>query len=488
MTRLNSANVKRLTGYIKRNGLKAATFKALERIQRDDSEKKYEKDVFDLISDREEEEYERSVNFTHRYRFSIIVPAYETDMQHLTDMIESVVKQTYPVWELCIADASETDDVGNVVAQLTKKYSLSKSDNGESKIRYLRLSDNKGISGNTNEALKMATGEYVAFLDHDDMLAPNALFEMAMALEGGLVSESGFLTNTIKMLYSDEDKFSDAQGGYFDYHIKPDFDLHLLRTNNYICHFLCVRRELALSIGGFSPEYDGAQDHDFILRCVEKLDKNEIVHIGKILYHWRSHEKSTATNPESKLYAYDAGKRAVEAHLKRLSIDGEVSDTEHLGFYRVKMKVSATDLTKVVIMDLDTLKEKSREELDSSDYEYIMILNDTVKPASYDFIEDMLGILMHDNVGCVGGLVINGMKIESAGYSVSEDGRMVPDFAGMNRHFSGYMHRAKIVREVSGVCTDCMMIRKEAVLESGSLNPDVTVVYSPYSIFKRVKR
>ena len=124
--------------------------------------------------------------------------------------------------------------------------------------------------------------------------------------------------NQIKLVYSDEDKCNDECDTFFDHHIKPDFDIDLLRSNNYICHMLTVSRELALSVGGFDKDYDGAQDHDFILRCVEKLNRNEIKHIGKVLYHWRSHTSSTATNPDSKLYAYEAGKRAVKAHLERL--------------------------------------------------------------------------------------------------------------------------------------------------------------------------
>ena len=475
MKKLTGNNIKRLTSYIKRNGIEASVYKVIERLERNDSEKTYSQDVFDLIADKEQEELERETKFTHRYRFSIIVPAYETGRRRIKEMIRSVMMQTYDNFELCIADASKSDDVCNVINEL-----------GSDKIKYLRVSENKGISENTNEALKLATGEYVVFLDHDDILAKNALFEVMTVLERGLKSEGGILTNTVKMIYSDEDKCNDELDTFFDYHLKPDFDIDLLRSNNYICHMLTVRRELALEVGGFDRDFDGAQDHDFILRCVEKLSRDEIAHIDKVLYHWRSHESSTATNPESKLYAYDAGKRAVKAHLSRLGIDAEVTDTEHLGFYRVKYKVTGEDLAKIVIMSLDEMKALSKEELETADYEYIMVLNDNVKPLSPENFEEMLGILKRDEVGCVGGLVINKGKIESAGYSVNESGELIPEFAGLNRHFSGYLHRAKLIREVSGVCTDCMMVKKSAITEKGALNKDMLVVYCPYSVFKRV--
>ena len=475
MRRITGENYKRLTSYIKRNGVKASVFKVIERLSRDDSEKTYSQDVFDLICDKEEEEFERSVAFTHRYKFSIIVPAYETGARRIKEMIFSVLSQTYDNFELCIADASVTDEVENAVK-------CTESD----KIKYIRLKENKGISENTNEALKMATGEYVVFLDHDDILTRNALFEVMNVLEKGLSKEGGIYTNSVKLIYSDEDKCNDDCDTFFDHHIKPDFDIDLLRSNNYICHMLTVRRELALSVGGFDKDYDGAQDHDFILKCVEKIDRSEIKHIGKVLYHWRSHTSSTATNPDSKLYAYEAGKRAVKAHLERLNIDAEVTDTMHLGFYKVKYKVSANDLTNVKIMSFDELKELSVDELKDSDFEYAMIINDNVRLTNADGIEEMLGILKRDEVGCVGGLVINKGKIESAGYSVNEDGELTPDYNGLNKNFSGYLHRAKLTREVAGVCTDCMMVKKSAINADKTFNKDMIVVYCPYSIFKRV--
>lgn len=486
MSGISKANIKRLNSYIKRNGIKASVFKVLERFDRDKEEETYTKDVFDLISDKEQEEYERLKQFSHRYRFSVVVPAYETGKRRIKEMMMSLIDQTYGNWELCIADASNTDEVEETVNEIKNTYD---TDN-ESKpycIKYVRLKENKGISENTNEALKLATGEYVVFLDHDDVLTKNALFEAMEVLESGLETRDGFISNRVKMIYSDEDKCNDELTEFFDHHRKPDFDIDLLRTNNYICHLLIVRRELVENVSGFNKDFDGAQDHDFILRCVEKLNNNEIVHIRKVLYHWRSHTSSTATNPDSKLYAYDAGKRAVLAHLDRLGIEAEVTDTPHLGFYRVKYKVSANDLTKIQIMTLDELKSMPYDELKSADFEYVMVQNDNVRPIGFEYLEELLGILKREDVGCVGSLVINRGKIESAGYTLNENGELLPDFEGLNRHFSGYLHRAKLVREVDGVCTDCMMIKKEDVTENGTFKSDGKIVYCPYSVFKRVK-
>lgn len=477
MKKFTNENVKRLTSYIKRNGIKATAYRVLDKSSSyEEMKDANEDDVFSLISEKEQEELERETSFTHRYKISIIVPAYETGKKRASEMIKSVLAQTYDNFELCIADASLSDEVENTVKSFDSD-----------KIKYLRLEANNGISDNTNEALKMATGEYVAFLDHDDIITGNALFEVMSVLESGLKTESGFMTNRIKLIYSDEDKCNDDLNEFFECHKKPDFDIDLLRTNNYICHFLVVRRELAMEVGGFDKDYDGAQDHDFIFRCVEKLKPEEIAHIPKVLYHWRSHESSTATNPGSKLYAYDAGKRAVKAHLQRLLTDAEVTDTQHLGFYRVHYKVSAEELTKISIMTIDELKELGYDEIMSADFEYIMILNDTVKPVNYDFLEEMLGILKREEVGCVGGLVTKGGKIESAGYCLDKNGELRPEYSGLNKHFSGYFHRAKLVREVAGVCTDCMMIKKSALTEDITLKSDVLVVYCPYSIFKRVR-
>src|SRR5699024_5477660 len=182
--------------------------------------------------------------------------------------------------------------------------------------RVKNLSENLGIAGNTNAALEMTEGEFIGLLDHDDLLAPNALYEVAAALAKD---------SSLDAVYTDEDKVTTDLGEHFQPHLKPDFNLDLLRSNNYICHFFVVRRSVFEKTGGFRSEFEGAQDYDFIFRCVENAEK--VGHIPEILYHWRTHKESTADNPASKMYAFEAGKRAIEAHLERTGVPGTVSHT-----------------------------------------------------------------------------------------------------------------------------------------------------------------
>lgn len=479
---INKDNLRRAALYVKRNGVKSCFYRALEGVLEKSEYEASTNSVFDEIEKKERFELEASKKFTHNYKISIVVPVYEPEKEYFIKMAESVLMQSYSGYELCIADASKSDVIEEAVSELRNIYSEKAS---ADKLKYKRIKDNKGISENTNEALALATGEYVAFLDHDDVLTDNALYEVMEVLEKGIVSQGNSYTNSIKMIYSDEDKCNSQMTEFFDPNIKPDFNIDLLRSNNYICHFLVVRRSLAQEVNGFNSEFDGAQDFDFILKCSEKLKNSEIKHINKILYHWRCHESSTAANPESKRYAYEAGKRAVFEHLKRSGIEAVVEDTEHVGFYRVKYKVDASQLTDVKILNFDEYSSMSNDELDSLEESYIMILNDNIKPENYEFVEEMLGHLLREDVGCVGGLVIKGGKIESAGYSFDESGSLTANFSGLNKHFSGYLHRAKLQRVTDGVCTDCMMIKKSALNENKELKAEYKVIYTPYAVFYR---
>src|SRR5699024_2300838 len=216
----------------------------------------------------------------------------------------------------CIVNASPKD--------ASMEYTLMEYARRDPRIRWKKLEENKGIAENTNEALAMTEGEYIGLLDHDDLLAPDALYEVAKVLEKEPETE---------VLYTDEDKVRGEDLEHFQPHLKPDFSPDLLRSNNYICHFFVVKRSILEKTGGFRREYDGAQDYDFIFRCTEQAGK--IRHIPEVLYHWRTHEASTADNPESKLYAFEAGKRAIEANLKRSGLVGTVTHTKDYGFYRV---------------------------------------------------------------------------------------------------------------------------------------------------------
>lgn len=246
-------------------------------------------------------ELQRRYLFKEDYKFSIVVPVYRTNAEYLRAMIDSIKAQTYSDWELCIVDASEyKSGEDKETINIIEKYPAD-----DKRIKFKVLEENHGISANTNAAIEMATGDFIVFADHDDMLAPDALFECAKLLENEPDAD---------IIYSDEDKIVAGGTKRFQPYFKPNFNIDLLRANNYICHLFVVRMSIAKQVGILNPDLDGAQDYDYILRCAEKTDS--IYHIPKILYHWRCHENSTSENPDSKLYAFKAGKKHLKTILK----------------------------------------------------------------------------------------------------------------------------------------------------------------------------
>ena len=293
-------------------------------------------------------------------RISIVVPLYRTPERFLREMIESVMASSYPYWELCLADGTPADGTADRAPADGKSEGARKvsalypviqeymdRDGAEKKrICYEHLMENGGIAENTNAAIAMATGTYLAFLDHDDVITPDALYEMAAKIRQ--MQQEG---KKADLLYSDEDKTDADLSRFVDPHLKPDFNIDLLRANNYITHFLVVSKELLEKTGGIRKDYDGAQDYDFVLRCVEQADS--VVHIPKILYHWRVHELSTAGGGGSKDYALLAGKRALEDHLKRSGISAAVENTQYFGFYRVHYELKEKPLVSIIIPNKD---------------------------------------------------------------------------------------------------------------------------------------
>lgn len=242
---------------------------------------------------------------------SVLVPAFNTKTSYLTALIESVLAQTYGAWELILADAGTSPSVREVA----EAYAAA-----DPRIHYHALPGNHGISGNTNAAAVYAAGDYVVFLDHDDLLAPDALFEAAL----------GILKTDCEILYTDEDKTDETGTKFFEVNRKPDFNLDYFLANNYICHMLVMKRGLFLALK-LRAEYDGAQDYDLLLRA----PKSSVCHVAKVLYHWRVHRGSTAGAPGEKDYAADAGKRALEDHLRRTGISAKVTHSRHRGFYKI---------------------------------------------------------------------------------------------------------------------------------------------------------
>lgn len=349
---------------------------------------------------------------------SIVVPLYCTKEIFLRELIESVKAQSYENWELCMADASPKEPESGVERIV---YEYAKEDK---RIIYRRLPENGGIAENTNAGIAMASGEWIALLDHDDLLAPDALFEAVSLIREGWRRKTGLEASVIApgandrmpydMIYTDEDKVDFEGKSHFQPHLKPDFNIDLLRSNNYITHFLLIRRSLLDQVGMLRKEYDGAQDYDLILRCAEQA--RAIGHVPRILYHWRSHQESTSENPFSKQYAVDAGRRAIEDHLKRMDVPGEAAATKDMGFYTVRYPVTEDALVSVIIPSRDEtemLKKclASIEKSLYSNYEVVIVENNS-RPETFDFYRTIAGNeTVRDGVRTFEGVLSGGQRL-----------------------------------------------------------------------------
>ena len=541
ITSISPAYIKKGYRYLKRHGMKQFLIRLTERFQQEDID--YET-WFGLNKATEKELQEQRKNPPeHGPIISIVVPVYRTPEIYLREMIESVVNQTYGNWELCLADASPKgeqlrQDLKKIKGRKTRE-ALMKIPDGDteltsvireyqlkdSRIRYEILKENKSIAENSNAAMEMATGDFVGLLDHDDTLEPNALYEVARK-----ICED----DRVDVVYTDEDKINSKGTKHLTPNMKPDFNLDLLRSNNYICHLFVVRRILMEKGGGFRKEFDGAQDYDFILRCTEEAEK--IAHVHKVLYHWRTHEKSTSDNPESKIYAFHAGRRAVEAHLQRLGIQAEVEETCDLGYYRVKYPVIGSPMVSILIPNKDQLQTLKKclksiwEKTEYTNYEILIIENNSTEKETFEFykkidgrhhvrvlywdkefnyssinnfgaaqakgeyllllnndtevitkgwMKELLSHCQRPEVGMVGAkLYFPDNTIQSAGTIIGMGGMADHAFVNMDRKKSGYMHRASIQVDMSGVTAACAMVKRSVYEEVHGLEEKLTVAFN----------
>ena len=516
-------NIKKGFMYLKHYGFREFMVRLSERLEPDDIPYGpwYEK--------HKATEEELAKQKKHRWKdhplISIIVPVYRTPEKYFREMADSVIAQTYPYWELCIANASP-DDVR--LKTILEEYS-----GKDSRIKVKDLSENGGIGKNTNAAVSMAEGTYIGLLDHDDVLAPDALYEAARAAVG----------ENADLIYTDEDKIDETGAEHYQPHFKPDFSPDLLRSNNYICHFLVIRKSLFDQTGGFREGFDGAQDHDLIFRCTEQA--KVISHIPRILYHWRTHKTSTADNPASKLYAYEAGKRAIEGNLERTQTYGVVSQTKDFGFFRVDYPLQAHPKVSIIIPNrnsagtlktcLNSVFEKSaydnyeiivaennsnEEEIFSyykelekdprvrivvrnegfnfsainnfaaaqAEGEYLLFMNNDIEVRTPSFIEDMLGNAARKEVGAVGcKLYYPDGTIQHAGTIIGIGGIAGHAFLGMDGRKSGYLHKASIQLNYSAVTAACMMVRRTVFEECGGFEEKLTVAFNDVDLCLRIR-
>ena len=458
---------------------------------------------------------------------SIIVATFNTKEEYLKEMIDSVRNQSYSNWQLCIGDGSTNDSV--------EKY-VKEHYGDDSRIVFKKLEKNYGISGNMNGALELVTGDYVGLFDHDDLLTPDCLYEFVASMQE--VHHD--------CVYSDEDKLNDKTKKLEDPHFKPDFSIDLLCSHNYITHFFVVNMDIVRKVGGMRSEYDGSQDHDFIFRCVEQA--NSVHHVPKILYHWRMHPLSTAMDPESKMYCYTSGKKAIESHFKRVGIDATVEMLPRplYGMYHCKYTVKDHPLVSILIpnynhkdllkgcieslMNVNTysnieivIVENNSTEQEIFDYykeleetysnikviyykgdfnyskinnygvkythgEYILFLNNDTKVIEPDSIEDMLGVCQREDVGAVGAkLLYEDDTVQHCGVVVGYHSYATAAFSLIDRNDFGYMGRPRVSWDVSAVTAACLMTKREIFDEVGGFDEDFKVACNDVDLCLKIR-
>lgn len=476
---------------------------------------------------KEELERQRNTEFEFAPMISIIVATFNTKEEYLKEMIDSVRNQSYSNWQLCIGDGSTNDSV--------EKY-VKEHYGDDSRIVFKKLEKNYGISGNMNGALELVTGDYVGLFDHDDLLTPDCLYEFVASMQE--VHHD--------CVYSDEDKLNDKTKKFEDPHFKPDFSIDLLCSHNYITHFFVVNMDIVRKVGGMRSEYDGSQDHDFIFRCVEQA--NSVHHVPKILYHWRMHPLSTAMDPESKMYCYTSGKKAIESHFKRIGIDATVEMLPRplYGMYHCKYTVKDHPLVSILIpnynhkdllkgcieslMNVNTysnmeivIVENNSTEQEIFDYykeleetysnvkviyyegdfnyskinnygvkythgEYILFLNNDTKVIEPDSIEDMLGVCQREDVGAVGAkLLYEDDTVQHCGVVVGYHGYATAAFSLIDRNDFGYMGRPRVSWDVSAVTAACLMTKREIFDEVGGFDEDFKVACNDVDLCLKIR-
>lgn len=478
----------------------------------------------------EELEHQRNTVFPRSIKFSIVVPLYNTPEKFLHEMIRSVIDQTYANWELCMADGSDAahDSVEKICRQYMRK---------DPRIKYRRLEQNLGISGNTNACLEMAAGDYIGLFDHDDLLHPAALHEVMRAI----------CEQDADFIYTDELTFSNKIDNVITAHFKPDFAPDNLRANNYICHFTVFSAAILKTVGGFRGEYDGSQDHDFILRATEQAEK--IVHIPKLLYYWGSHPNSVAADINSKTYAIDAGKRAVRDQIRRMGMDATVESSKAFPtIYRIKYELKETpkvsiiipnknhceDLKRcirsikrlttysnyeIVIVDnqsneedlvefYDQLRCDDRTNIVSFDKEfnyseannfgvryatgeYYILLNNDTEVISPAWIEEMLMYAQRDDIGAVGAkLYFPDHTIQHAGVILGLGPHRTAGhaFSKVDGENLGYMGRLYYAQNVSAVTAACVMIPRRVWEAVNGLDTSFAVAFNDVDLCMRIRQ
>ncbi|HTY91172.1 MAG TPA: glycosyltransferase [Methanocella sp.] len=472
-----------------------------------------------------------SKSFNYRPKVSVVTPVYNPEVAWIKAAVESVLAQTYDNWELCLADASTKGDV----KECLRSYA---SEDSRIKVRFLE--NNLGIAANSNEALSLATGEYVALLDHDDELSPDALYEIVKLLQDHPDAD---------MIYSDEDKI-DIGGNRSSPFFKPDWSQDTFLSYMYTCHVGVYRKKLVDEIGGFREGFEGSQDYDLTLRIIEKAGK--ICHVPKVLYHWRTTPGSTATDLDKKGYAHTAGEKAITDYLRRNGIDAVVEEGAWPTSYRVKRKILYSPLVSVIIPTRDNVDVLRRcidsiiGKTDYKNFEIIVVNNDSKDKETYGYFEelrekniarvleydhpfnfsaindmaakaargDVLLFLNNDmevidpgwlsamlehaqrkEVGAVGCKLLypNGM-VQHAGVILGLTGGVVEKGVAGHSHKwyigpeHGYFGRVDLIQDVSAVTAACMMVRRDVFEEVGGFDENLSIAFNDVDLCLKIRR
>jgi glycosyltransferase involved in cell wall biosynthesis len=470
----------------------------------------------------------RIAAFRHQPLISVVMPVYDPPLHFLEDAIRSVQNQLYPNWELCIADDASTNAA---VQSFLQRY----ADN-DARIKVVFRKTNGHISAASNSALELVSGEYIALLDNDDLLAEHALFWLADAI---LAHPSAGL------IYSDEDKIDEA-GRRYDPYFKSDWNPDLFHSHNMISHLGAYRTDLVRKLGGFREGYEGSQDYDLALRCTERLAPAEIVHIPRVLYHWRSHSGSTALSSDAKPYALLAAERALNNHFFRIEVSAK-AELLNFGMYRVRYSLpSSSPLVSLIIptrnslhlikpcvesiLDKTTYKnfeilivDNNSNEASTLDYfaslanepririlrderpfnysalnnaavqqargDYIGLINNDIVVINPDWLEEMLGLATQPAVGAVGArLWYPNDTLQHGGVITGIWGVAGHVHPFINRGASGYFGRAQLIQTFSAVTAACLVIKKSIYQSVGGLEEThLKVIFNDVDFCLRVR-
>lgn len=464
----------------------------------------------------DEQEKEKFEELSYQPLISVIIPTYNVSRKLLSECIDSVLNQSYTNFEICIADDNST--LKETIVTL-KEYE--KND----KIKIMYRSENGHISEASNSALSLAQGEFIAFLDNDDVLDANALYYMVKELSNN---------KKLDLIYSDEDKL-DYKGNRCMPHFKPDFSLDTLLSVNYICHFTVIRKSVIDEIGGFRSEFDGAQDYDLFLRVVEKT--RNIGHVSRILYHWRMTDTSTSSKNSNKSYVIDNGKKALEEYFKRNKILVDVEIIDNIQMYKINYKldnepkISIIIPTKdksnilkkcvdsiykktnynnyeIIVIDNNSVEDNTFELLkkyksrfnnfnyyrlecefnysyinnfavSKSSGEYIVLLNNDTEVITSDWLKTMVGYASQKHIGCVGAkLLYPNRTIQHSGVVTGVGGIAMHAYVQSGENVPGYFGRLVGVYDWSCVTAACLMIKKSKYNDLEGLDENIKVAYN----------